>query len=136
MKSFIKILSGEKGTSAVEFAIILPILIMLVFGIIQFGLVFNKYIAITHAAREGARLAAVGLYEEDPILFEQKVKDSAPTVEIIKVEVTNPPGVIKIGNPVKVKVTGETFNIEIPMAGKWSIPLTSTAAMRRERTIP
>jgi Flp pilus assembly protein TadG len=135
MKSFIKILSREKGTSAVEFAIILPILIMLVFGIIQFGLVFNKYIAITHAAREGARLAAVGLYEENPILFKQKVKDSAPTVQIIDVVVTDPDGK-KIGNPVKVKVTGETFNIEIPMAGKWSIPLTSTAAMRRERTVP
>lgn len=135
MKSCIKILSGEKGTSAVEFAIILPILIMLVFGIIQFGLVFNKYIAITHATREGARLAAVGLYEENPILFKQKVKDSAPTVQIIDVVVTDPDGK-KIGNPVKVKVTGETFNIEIPMAGKWSIPLTSTAAMRRERTVP
>lgn len=136
MKSCIKILSGEKGTSAVEFAIILPILVMLVFGIIQFGLVFNKYIAITHAAREGVRLAAVGLYEENPILFEQKIKDSAPTVEIISVGVTNPPGVIKIGNPVTVTVTGESFSIKIPLVGQWSIPLTRTATMRRERTYP
>ena len=133
MKSCIKILSGEKGASAVEFAIILPILVMLVFGIIQFGLAFNKYIAITHAAREGARLAAVGL-DGAPDFFD-KVQNSAPTVVIIKVDVTNPPGVIKIGNPVTVKVTGETFTINIPMVGKeWSIPLSSTAAMRREKT--
>jgi len=135
MKSCIKILSGEKGTSAVEFAIILPILVMVVFGIIQFGLVFNKYIAITHATREGARLAAVGLYEEDPFLFKQKVKDSAPTVVIEDddIIVTNPLGDIKIGNPVTVTVTGETFNIDIPMDGEWSIPLTSQATMRREQ---
>ena len=138
MKRCIKILSGEKGASAVEFAIILPILVLLVFGIIQFGLVFNKYIAITHAAREGARLAAVGLYEEDPILFKEKVKDSAPTVVIEDddIIVINPPGDIEIGNPVTVTVTGETFNIDIPFVGQWSIPLISQATMRRERTVP
>ncbi|MBE3092327.1 MAG: pilus assembly protein [Chloroflexi bacterium] len=130
MKSCIKILSGEKGTSAVEFAIILPILVMLVFGIIQFGLVFNKYIAITHAAREGARLAAVGL-DGDPDFFD-KVQNSAPTVTILTVAVDNPEG-IKIGNPVEVTVTGESFSIKIPLVGEWSIPLTSTAAMRREQ---
>ena len=135
MKSCIKIFSGEKGTSAVEFAIILPILVMLVFGIIQFGLVFNKYIAITHAAREGVRLAAVGL-DGDLVSFKQAVKDSAPTVVIEDddIIVTNPPGDIRIGNPVTVTVTGETFNIDIPGVGEWSIPLTSTAAMRREKT--
>ena len=136
MKSCIKILSREKGASAVEFAIILPILVMLVFGIIQFGLVFNKYIAITHATREGARLAAVGLHEENHSLFEQKVRDSAPTVQIISVDVINPPGAIKIGNPVTVTVTGESFYIKIPLVEEWSIPLSSTAAMRRERAVP
>lgn len=136
MKRCLKILSREKGTSAVEFAIILPILVMLVFGIIQFGLVFNNYIALTHAAREGARLAAVGLYEDPDFDFEQAVRNSAPTVEIIDpIIVENPEGII-IGKPVVVTVTGESFSIKIPMVGEWSIPLTSTAAMRRERTVP
>lgn len=135
MKRCIKILSGEKGASAVEFAIILPILVMLVFGIIQFGLVFNKYIAITHAAREGARLAAVGVYEEYGYdYFKQKVQDSAPTVEIIDPIIVDDPEGIGIGNPVTVTVTGETFNIDIPFVGQWSIPLTSQATMRREKT--
>jgi len=138
MKRCIKILSGEKGASAVEFAIILPILVMLVFGIIQFGLVFNKYIAITHAAREGARLAAVGLYEEwGDEEFMAAVQNSAPTVQINTVDVYDPEG-IGIGNPVTVTVTGEIVTINIPpgAVGPVQIPLTCTATMRRERTYP
>ena len=57
-------LRNEKGASAVEFALVLPIFVMLIFGIFQFGIAFNNWIAITHAAREGARLAAVGHYDD------------------------------------------------------------------------
>ena len=48
------------GQSLVEFALVLPILLALVMGIIQFGIILNGYVTITHAVREGARLAAVG----------------------------------------------------------------------------
>ena len=51
---------GEDGQATVEFAIILPLLLILVTGIIQFGLLFNKYITLTDAARNGARTLAVG----------------------------------------------------------------------------
>ncbi len=50
---------NEKGQAMVEFAMILPILITLVFGIIQFGIVFNHYLTLTDAVRAGARQAAV-----------------------------------------------------------------------------
>lgn len=43
----------------VEFALVLPVLLLLVFGIIEFGIVYNAKITITNAAREGARKAAV-----------------------------------------------------------------------------
>ena len=49
----------EDGQAFVEFAIVLPILVLLVFGITQFGLAFHNYLAITDAARVGARAAAV-----------------------------------------------------------------------------
>ena len=49
----------EKGAAAVEFAFLLPILVMIAFGIIYFAPVFNNYIAVNHAARDGARLLAV-----------------------------------------------------------------------------
>jgi hypothetical protein len=135
MKKYIKILhDNEKGASAVEFAIILPVLIMIVFGIFQFGFAFNKYISLTHAAREGARLAAVGLYEENSAEFEQRVRDSIPIVEIETITVENPPEGIKIGSPVKVTLKGEIFFIDIPMAGRWGpIELTAEATLRREK---
>jgi Flp pilus assembly protein TadG len=51
--------SSEKGASLVEFAFVAPILILLVLGIVEFGYVFTEYNEVKHAAREGARYAAV-----------------------------------------------------------------------------
>jgi Flp pilus assembly protein TadG len=49
----------EEGASAVEFAIVVPLFFMLVFGIIDFGFGFHAWDATGNAAREGARVAAV-----------------------------------------------------------------------------
>ena len=49
----------EDGQAIVEFAIVLPLLVLLVFGIAQFGLAFRNYLAITDAARVAARAVAV-----------------------------------------------------------------------------
>jgi Flp pilus assembly protein TadG len=50
----------ESGQTLVEFALVLPILLILIFGAIEFGRVFHATHVITSAAREGARVAAVG----------------------------------------------------------------------------
>lgn len=50
----------DRGAAAVEFALLLPVLLLLVFGIIDFGRALNAQITLTQAAREGARLAALG----------------------------------------------------------------------------
>jgi Flp pilus assembly protein TadG len=49
----------EDGQAMVEFAIVVPILLVLVLGIIQFGIVFNHHLTLTDAVRAGARQAAV-----------------------------------------------------------------------------
>jgi Flp pilus assembly pilin Flp len=51
----------EEGAAAVEFALLLPLLVLLLFGFIQFGLAFNTRIQATNAAREAARMAVVGI---------------------------------------------------------------------------
>jgi hypothetical protein len=52
--------NNQKGTAAVEFAIILPVLLMLFAGTLEFGmLIYNKQV-ITNASREGARVGIVG----------------------------------------------------------------------------
>jgi Flp pilus assembly protein TadG len=50
---------GEKGASAVEFALVLPLLVIFVFGIIEFGLLLYNKQVITNASREGARAGIV-----------------------------------------------------------------------------
>jgi Flp pilus assembly protein TadG len=49
-----------------EFALVLPLLSLLLFGVIQFGLTFNNYLTLTDAVRAGARKAAVGRHLTDP----------------------------------------------------------------------
>ena len=53
------ILKNQKGASAVEFALILPLLILVIFGIIEFGLLLYNQQVITNASREGARAGIV-----------------------------------------------------------------------------
>ena len=50
---------GEKGASAVEFALVLPVLLAILFGIIEFGFVFNNQISLNQAVREGVRVEAL-----------------------------------------------------------------------------
>jgi Flp pilus assembly protein TadG len=50
---------SEDGQTMVEVALILPVLCLLLFGVIQFGILFNNYITLTDAVRAGARKAAV-----------------------------------------------------------------------------
>jgi len=45
----------QKGAAAIEFAIILPVMVMLLFGIIEFGIILYDKAMITNASREGAR---------------------------------------------------------------------------------
>lgn len=50
---------SERGANLLEFALVAPLLILLVFGIVEFSWVFAQNLNIRHGAREGARLAAV-----------------------------------------------------------------------------
>jgi len=55
MSSILRKITEERGASAVEFAIILPLLVVFLFGIIEFSLMFYDKAVITNASREGAR---------------------------------------------------------------------------------
>ena len=52
-------IKNQKGASAVEFAIVLPLLLLLLFGIVEFGFLLYNQAMITNAAREGARFGIV-----------------------------------------------------------------------------
>ena len=52
--------SRDRGSVAVEFALLLPVLLLIIFGVIDFGRAISAQITLTQAAREGARLASLG----------------------------------------------------------------------------
>jgi Flp pilus assembly protein TadG len=55
---------NQQGQTMTEFALVLPVLALILFAVIQFGIVFNNYITLTDATRAGARKAAVS--RQDP----------------------------------------------------------------------
>lgn len=61
---------SEKGVSAVEFALIAPLLFVLTFGIIEFSLMLFDKAVVTNASREGARAAIVYNTKTSPVTYE------------------------------------------------------------------
>ncbi len=130
----------EGGQSLVEFTLVLPIFLLVLFAIVDFGMAFHAWIAVTNSAREGARLGAVrGSATE----IEQRVWDTAGTLEQGKltVDVTNAEG--DPGDSVIVDVS-YAYTLMTPLAGLLnlvsagtigvddSLTLSSTADMRLE----
>ena len=123
-------LKKEKGAAAVEFAIILPILVLLVFGIIQFGPAFLYTISFTQAAREVVRLAAV---EED--IDTAEILNNIPVfaghpVSSLTITIDEP--IDAIGEPVTATVSAQ-YNFTIPLMGSWSKNIVCATTMRQEK---
>ena len=55
---------SERGAELVEFALVFPLLLLVLFGIMDFGLLFQRYETVTNAAREGARIAVLPGYAQ------------------------------------------------------------------------
>ena len=60
------VIRNERGQTMVEFALVVPILCLVLFGILQFGALYNDYVTLTDATRVGARKAAVSKYDANP----------------------------------------------------------------------
>lgn len=96
-----RVYSGERGAAAVEFALVLPILIILIFFIIEFGRLYNIQISLTGAAREGARSMAIHNVVGDA---KTATVAAAPSVPLTTVEVTVSPATCAPGSTVVVTV--------------------------------
>lgn len=79
---------SETGQTATEFALVLPVLALILFAIIQFGLVFNDYIALTDATRAGGRKATVSRHDPNRVeTVESAVEAAAVDLETAKLDV-------------------------------------------------
>lgn len=79
---------SEAGASAVEFALIVPILVLFVFGIIEFGIAYNRVQSFQAAAREAGRLASVGVDVESGAAHDRVRDVAGSTVDASQVVVS------------------------------------------------
>lgn len=98
-------LTRERGQALVEFVLILPIFMLLIFGVIEFGKALNYWIDTTHLANEGARYAAVNRWpscpDDDTTPCAETLKDylvaRANTAELASGGTSNVPTALKPG---------------------------------------
>jgi Flp pilus assembly protein TadG len=99
--------SRRPGQSIVELAIVVPVLLLLAVGVFEFGRALHAYLTVTHAARDGARLAMDPTKEEGDIV--QRAKDAASPLTVA-------PNVLSRtkGGRATVRVTYQ-FNTPVPL---------------------
>lgn len=73
-----KKLKNNRGQAIVELAILLPVLLLILMSIFEFGRVFNAYMIISHASREGARVGSVGGTDTQ---IELAISNATPTLD-------------------------------------------------------
>jgi Flp pilus assembly protein TadG len=79
----------ENGQTMAEFTLVLPVLAILLFGVIQFGIVFNNYLAVTDAVRAGARQGAVSRSSSNPSgAVISRVRSSSDNLDQSKLQVS------------------------------------------------
>jgi hypothetical protein len=117
--------SGEKGAAALEFALIAPILVLLIAGIVEFGFVFQAQLALTHGAREGARMAAVGKYDAAVV-----INRASPVSPIVITTIPAPPSAATSGQAITITLTNNYRWTVLPFPG--TVQLRGQATMRRE----
>jgi Flp pilus assembly protein TadG len=115
--------AGEKGQAVAEFALIIPIFLLLVFAIVDFGMGFHAWITVTNAAREGARLGAVGGSQAE---IEDEVYQTSSSLDAdqLSVVVTNAEG-----DP------GEAVTVDVEYDYELITPLSSVIGMLSGNTI-
>jgi Flp pilus assembly protein TadG len=130
--------SCQKGAAAVEFALLLPVLVLITFGVIEFGLCIHNKLVLTNASREGARAGAVH-YSGDIIAL---VKDRCNKTGLVSfdksqtIDVTVLPTVCTVpGADIKVTVKHNyTFLVPLmfPFGTDHKINLEAVTVMRCE----
>ncbi|WP_027309525.1 TadE/TadG family type IV pilus assembly protein [Caloramator sp. ALD01] len=123
----------KKGQALLEFAILLPILLLIVMGISEFGIMLNSYLTIQNASREGARLGILGADDNEIV---QAVYSSASHIDTNKLNVTITPNDSnrRPGETLRVRVEYE-YDLLIPIIKNIlgnQVELTAETAMRVE----
>lgn len=131
-----KTVRQKKGQGLVEMALVLPLLLLILFGIIEFGRVMGAGIMVTHGARDGARYGVVGATDSE-IISRIQTKSAAvlydsrdPSKLTIEIERSGPTR----GGDIEVKVR-YAVDLYIPLVSSITgnpIIVEGTSVMRME----
>jgi TadE-like protein len=126
--------AGEDGQALVEFVLVLPILLLILFGITQFGLALNGANNETQVANEVARYATVN---QDPsptktLAAWGKSQIDSHALSGQEVCISFPNGTSNIGDPVEVTVKGKIWWLPIKLQGVTNVAVEGKADMRLE----
>jgi len=122
----------SRGQAVLELALVLPLLLLLLFGIIESGRLANAYLVVTHAARHGARHGAVGATDGE---IGEHVRAAATPLATEKISVVVTPPLRRAGQDLTVTVH-YPLRLYIPFAnlvfGGSTIVVSSSLTMRVE----
>jgi Flp pilus assembly protein TadG len=126
----------QDGQALVEFAVVANLLVVLLLAIAQFGIVWMNYIAVTDAAREGARRAAVNRSSGQATMVSaatSAARGAAPSLQQsnLNITVSSQSGTWNQGDPIQVTVKYPYSLTILGWAAKSGF-LTSTTVMRAE----
>lgn len=128
-----KLIRDKQGQALVELALVLPLLILLIMGTMEFGRIFHSYLLITNASREGAR---AGIISETDTQIKTKVKDVTATLGLTDTQITITPAPSSRARGVPLTVTvNYSLNLITPvldMVVPNPFPLTASTTMRME----
>ncbi|MDP2624302.1 MAG: pilus assembly protein [Actinomycetota bacterium] len=116
--------ANDRGAALVEMALLLPILVLLLFGIVEFGRAYNAKITLTHATREAVRVLSL-TGDADAAAARLLASSSPLDTDLIGVSSTE----CVRGEPTSITAT-YPFSYDIPLFGSATITMDSTAVMR------
>jgi Flp pilus assembly protein TadG len=123
---------AENGAVAVEFALLLPVLLLIIVGTIEFGRVYSQFQVFNGAAREGARCAAVKSTPFSDCVIQDEIDDAAsPYDPAANATVSRLCTDATVGDPVRVSWP-QSFQLSIPFWGDVSFSKTIEATFRCE----
>lgn len=123
---------GERGASAVEFALVVPILLAIVFGIVDLGLAINRYAMVNNAAREGVREASLGATESEIRAVVTRGTDDLPGTITIAVGCTLPDGNTTCTSWNAGMESGGIAEVTVAATSDWLTPIGSLVSERLE----
>ena len=121
-------LATERGAAAVELALVLPILVVLLFGIVEFAQGYNAKVELTGAVREGARALALGKTADEA---KAAVIAAAPGLTLSAGDITTGP-VCPSGDASGNATVTATYgaDYQIPLFGSGTVDIDVTGVMR------